>query len=54
MIYGAQVIFELDNREVTFDGFNALTERTFDNPYKFETREKAFEEAVKCFRNLFE
>lgn len=38
----------------TFDGFNALTERTFDNPYKFETRERAFEEAVKCFRNLFE
>ena len=38
----------------TFDGFNALTDRTFDNPYKFETKEAAFEEAVKRFRALFE
>lgn len=37
----------------TFGGFNALTDRTFDNPYKFETREIAFEEAVKRFRELF-
>lgn len=37
----------------TFEGFNALTDRTFDNPYKFETREKAFEEAIRYFRGLW-
>ena len=37
----------------TFGGFNALTDRTFDNPYKFETREIAFKEAVKRFKELF-
>ncbi len=37
----------------TFDGFNALTDRKFDNPYKFETKKIAFEEAVCRFRELF-
>lgn len=31
----------------TFDGLNRLTEQSFENPYKFESKEQAFLEAVR-------
>lgn len=31
----------------TFDGLNRLTGQTFENPYKFESKEQAFLEAVR-------
>ena len=37
----------------TFSGLNQLAGKNFDNPYKFETKEKAFEEELRLFRALF-
>ena len=37
----------------TFSGLNSLAGKDFDNPYKFETKEKAFEEDLRLFRALF-
>ncbi len=37
----------------TFSGLNSLAGKDFDNPYKFETKEKAFEEDIRLFRALF-
>ena len=37
----------------TFSGLNQLAGKNFDNPYKFETKEKAFEEDLRLFRALF-
>ena len=37
----------------TFSGLNQLAGKDFDNPYKFETKEKAFEEDLRLFRALF-
>ena len=36
----------------TFDGLNALTNKRFDNPYKFENQQLAFDEGVKCFKDI--
>ena len=36
----------------TFSGLNALVGKSFDNPYKFETQEEAFDTAVKELRSL--
>ena len=36
----------------TFSGLNALTDRSFDNPYKFENQQVAFEEALRCLREV--
>ena len=34
----------------TFDGFNALTNKKFDNPYKFDNQQSAFNEGVNSFK----
>lgn len=36
----------------TFSGLNALVGKTFDNPYKYETQQLAFEDAVRCLKEL--
>ena len=36
----------------TFSGLNALVGKEFDNPYKFESTEAAFTEAVKCIKSI--
>lgn len=36
----------------TFSGLNALVGKGFDNPYKFESTEAAFTEAVKCIKSI--
>lgn len=40
------VVVTLEPHLQTFSGLNALTEFTFDNPYKYETQRKAFDDAV--------
>ena len=34
----------------TFSGLNALVGKSFDNPYKFENQQVAFEEALRCLK----
>lgn len=54
MAYSANdFVVSLEPHLQTFAGFNALTDRTFDNPYKFESKEQAFVEAIRHFRNLW-
>lgn len=36
-----------------FGGYNALTDRKYENPYKYETREVAFCDAAKRFSELW-
>lgn len=36
------VVVTLEPHLQTFGGFNALTDKSFDNPYKFESRKEAF------------
>jgi sugar phosphate isomerase/epimerase len=36
----------------TFSGLNALVGKAFDNPFKYENQEKAFEDAVKKLREI--
>ncbi len=36
-----------------FDGFNALTDRSFDNPYKYNTAKEAFHDAAAKLNELF-
>ena len=38
----------------TFSGFNALTDRSFENPYKYETPEAAFVDAVNKIKEILE
>ena len=46
------VFVTLEPHLQTFDGLNQLVGKTFDNPYKFETGEAAFEEAVKKIKEI--
>lgn len=46
------VFVTLEPHLQTFDGLNQLVGKTFDNPYKFETAEAAFEEAVKRIKEI--
>lgn len=34
----------------TFSGLNALVGKSFDNPYKFDNQQIAFEEALRCLK----
>lgn len=34
----------------TFSGLNALVGKSFDNPYKFENQQVAFEQALRCLK----
>ena len=36
----------------TFSGLNALVGKSFDNPYKFENQQVAFEEALRCLKEV--
>ena len=45
-------IITLEPHLQTFDGFNALTDSTFDNPYKYNTQEEAFLDALEKLRKI--
>lgn len=47
-------IITLEPHLQTFSGLNALVGKGFENPYKFETTEAAFTEAVKCIKGIIE
>ena len=47
-----ELFITLEPHLQTFSGLNALVGKTFDNPYKFETQEEAFDIAVKELRSL--
>ena len=48
----ADIFVTLEPHLQTFSGLNALTDRSFDNPYKFENQQVAFEEALCCLREV--
>ncbi len=50
--FDRDVFVTLEPHLQTFDGLNQLVGKTFDNPYKFETGEAAFEEAVKKIKEI--
>lgn len=50
--FDRDVFVTLEPHLQTFDGLNQLVGKTFDNPYKFETGEIAFEEAVKKIKEI--
>ena len=50
--YGKRTFITLEPHLQTFSGLNALVGKSFDNPYKFETQEEAFDTAVKELRSL--
>jgi len=45
-------IITLEPHLQTFSGLNALVGKGFDNPYKFESTEAAFTEAVRCIKEI--
>ena len=49
---GRDFIITLEPHLQTFDGFNALTDSTFDNPFKYETQEAAFLDALIKLRTI--
>ena len=51
---GSDFIITLEPHLQTFSGLNALVGKGFDNPYKFESTEAAFTEAVKCIKGIVE
>ena len=46
------VLVTLEPHLQTFSGLNALVGRSFDNPYKFETQEIAFLDALRRLRTI--
>ena len=36
----------------TFSGLNALVGKAFENPYKYESREAAFKDALENLRSI--
>ncbi len=50
--FDREVFITLEPHLQTFSGLNALVGKTFDNPYKFETQQEAFDIAVKELRSL--
>ena len=50
--FNKDVIITLEPHLQTFDGLNALVGRSFDNPYKYETQEAAFLDALKRIRSI--
>lgn len=48
-----RVLLSIEPHLQTFSGLNQLVnKKNFDNPYKFETQQAAFAEAVRCVRAL--
>ena len=52
--FDRNVIITLEPHLQTFDGLNALTGKTFDNPYKYENQQIAFMDALKKLRGIVE
>lgn len=50
--FNFEVIVTLEPHLQTFDGLNALVGRSFDNPYKYETQEAAFLDALARIRRI--
>ena len=50
--FQTDVLLSIEPHLQTFSGLNQLVGKTFDNPYKFESAQIAFAEAVKCTRAL--
>lgn len=50
--FDRDVIITLEPHLQTFDGLNALVSRNFDNPYKYETQEAAFLDALAKIREI--
>lgn len=50
--FNRDVIITLEPHLQTFDGLNALVGRSFDNPYKYETQEAAFLDALAKIRGI--
>ncbi len=50
--FDRDVFVTLEPHLETFSGLNQLVGKTFDNPYKFESAEDAFEEAVKRIKEI--
>ena len=46
------IIITLEPHLQTFSGLNALTDSKFDNPYKYETQQAAFADAVEKLKEL--
>ena len=46
------VIITLEPHLETFDGLNTLTNHSFENPFKFETKEIAFVTAINNIKEL--
>ncbi len=49
---GKDVLITLEPHLQTFDGLNSLVGRSFDNPYKYETKEAAFLDAVTKMKRI--
>lgn len=50
--FSGDVFVTLEPHLETFSGLNQLVGKSFDNPYKFETPEAAFDEAVKRIKEI--
>ena len=50
--YDRDVLISIEPHLQTFSGLNALVGKSFDNPYKFETKEIAFVTAVQKTKEL--
>ena len=46
------IVITLEPHLQTFSGLNALTDSKFDNPYKYETQQAAFADAVEKLKEL--
>lgn len=53
-VKGRDVVATLEPHLETFSGLGKLTDRTFDNPYKFESKEAAFLVAVEKIKKIVE
>ena len=49
---GKETFISLEPHLQTFSGLNALVGKTFDNPYKYENQQVAFEDALAHLRRL--
>jgi sugar phosphate isomerase/epimerase len=50
--FSKDVFATLEPHLQTFDGLNQLVGKTFDNPYKFDTKEIAFDTALKNIKEI--
>ncbi len=50
--FNKDIVITLEPHLQTFDGLNALVGRSFNNPYKYETQEIAFLDALKRLREI--